>query len=65
MTGKPAVELRYTQAWHGGEIVFRVDMGRYNILFQKQTRTRRVVIDGPGNHTAINWLDSIVFLRTA
>jgi hypothetical protein len=44
-------------------IVFSVDMGRYNILFQKlsSTRARLVVIDGLGNHTAINWLDNIGF----
>ena len=42
-------------------IVFSVDMGRYNILFQKMSpqRARLVVIDGLGNHTAINWLDNI------
>ncbi|MCP4979197.1 MAG: hypothetical protein GY935_01725 [Gammaproteobacteria bacterium] len=42
-------------------IVFSVDMGRYNILFQKTSaqRARLVVIDGLGNHTAINWLDDI------
>ena len=42
-------------------IVFSVDMGRYNILFQKLSpqRARLVVIDGLGNHTAINWLDNI------
>ncbi len=44
-------------------IVFSVDMGRYNILFQKLSpnRARLVVIDGLGNHTAINWLDNIGF----
>ena len=44
-------------------IVFSVDMGRYNILFQKTSpqRARLVVIDGLGNHTAINWLDNIAF----
>lgn len=44
-------------------IVFSVDMGRYNILFQKlsPTRARLVVIDGLGNHSAINWLDNIAF----
>jgi hypothetical protein len=44
-------------------IVFSVDMGRYNILFQKLSpqRARLVVIDGLGNHTAINWLDNIAF----
>ena len=41
------------------QVVFSVDMGRYNILFQKLSpeRARLVVIDGLGNHTAINWLD--------
>ena len=44
-------------------IVFSVDMGRYNILFQKLSpeRARLVVIDGLGNHTAVNWLDNIAF----
>lgn len=44
-------------------IVFSVDMGRYNILFQKTSpqQARLVVIDGLGNHTAINWLDNIAF----
>ncbi|MCP4768135.1 MAG: hypothetical protein GY875_17925 [Gammaproteobacteria bacterium] len=44
-------------------IVFSVDMGRYNILFQKlsPSRAHLVVIDGLGNHTAINWLDNIGF----
>jgi len=41
-------------------IVFSADMGRYNILFQKISpgQARLVVIDGLGNHTAINWLDN-------
>ena len=45
-------------------IVFSVDMGRYNILFQKVSagQARLVVIDGLGNHTAINWLDRIGYL---
>jgi hypothetical protein len=45
------------------QIVFSVDMGRYNILFQKLSpeRARLVVIDGLGNHTAINWLDNFDF----
>ncbi|MDH3859910.1 MAG: YrbL family protein, partial [Gammaproteobacteria bacterium] len=44
-------------------IVFSVDMGRYNILFQKTSphQARLVVIDGLGNHTAINWLDNIAY----
>jgi len=44
-------------------IVFSVDMGRYNVLFQKLSaeRARLVVIDGLGNHTAINWLDRIAY----
>ncbi|MCP4392497.1 MAG: hypothetical protein GY802_29670, partial [Gammaproteobacteria bacterium] len=44
-------------------IVFSVDMGRYNILFQKISaqQARLVVIDGLGNHTAINWLDNIAY----
>jgi hypothetical protein len=45
------------------EVVFSVDMGRYNILLQKLSLepARLVVIDGLGNHTAINWLDNIGF----
>ena len=43
------------------QIVFSVDTGRYNILFQKRSPERLVVIDGLGNHTAINRLDNIVF----
>jgi hypothetical protein len=44
-------------------IVFSVDMGRYNILFQKLSaqQARLVVIDGLGNHTAINWVDNIAY----
>ena len=44
-------------------IIFSVDMGRYNILFQKISpqRSRLVVIDGLGNHSAINWFDSISY----
>ncbi len=42
-------------------VIFSVDMGRYNILFQKLSpeRARLVVIDGLGDHTAIGWLDNI------
>jgi hypothetical protein len=42
-------------------VIFSVDMGRYNILFQKISpqQARLVVIDGLGNHSAINWLDNI------
>lgn len=42
-------------------VVFSVDMGRYNILFQKTSpqQARLVVIDGLGNHTAINWFDNL------
>jgi len=45
------------------QVVFSVDMGRYNILFQKLSHecARLVVIDGLGNHTAINWLDNVGF----
>ena len=41
-------------------IIFSVDMGRYNILFQKISaqQARLVVIDGLGNHSAINWFDN-------
>jgi hypothetical protein len=44
-------------------IVFSVDMGRYNILFQKTSpqQARLVVIDGLGNHSEINWLDNIAY----
>lgn len=44
-------------------IVFSVDMGRYNILFQKLSpeQARLVVIDGLGNHTAVNWPDRIAW----
>ncbi|MGD2171164.1 MAG: YrbL family protein, partial [Gammaproteobacteria bacterium] len=44
-------------------IVFSVDMGRYNVLFQKLSgeRARLVVIDGLGNHSAINWLDNFAY----
>lgn len=43
------------------QVIFSVDMGRYNILFQKLSpeRARLVVIDGLGDHTAIGWLDNI------
>ncbi len=42
-------------------VIFSVDMGRYNILFQKISprQARLVVIDGLGNHSAINCLDHI------
>ncbi len=42
-------------------VIFSVDMGRYNILFQKTSphQARLMVIDGLGNHSAINWLDNI------
>jgi hypothetical protein len=42
-------------------VIFSVDMGRYNILFQKISpqQARLVVIDGLGNHSAINWFDNI------
>ncbi len=45
-------------------IVFSNDMSRYNLLFQKisPTDARLVVIDGIGNHTALNWLDNIPVL---
>lgn len=44
-------------------VVFSVDMGRFNILFQKLSpqQARLVVIDGLGNHTAVNWLDNIAW----
>ena len=42
-------------------VVFSVDMGRFNVLFQRlsESRARLVVIDGLGNHTAMNWLDVV------
>ncbi len=42
-------------------VVFSVDMGRFNVLFQRlsETSARLVVIDGLGNHTAMNWLDIV------
>lgn len=42
-------------------IIFCVDMGRFNVLFRRQSENaaRLVVIDGLGNHTALNWLDNI------
>ena len=42
-------------------VIFSVDMGRYNILFQKISpqQARLVVIDGLGNHSAINWFDNM------
>ena len=42
-------------------IVFSNDMGRFNILLQKRsvTEAKLVVIDGIGNHTALNWLDNV------
>ena len=44
-------------------IIFSVDMGRYNVLFQKISpqQARLVVIDGLGNHSAINWFDNIAW----
>ncbi len=40
-------------------IVFSVDLRRTNVLFQKTSaqQARLVVIDGLGNHSAINWFD--------
>lgn len=45
-------------------IVFSVDMGRYNVLFQRLSpeRARLVVIDGLGNHSAVNWPDRIGYI---
>jgi hypothetical protein len=42
-------------------IVFSVDMSRFNVLFNRisNREARLVVIDGLGNHSAINWPDSI------
>ena len=45
-------------------IIFSVDMGRFNVLFRRESesRARLVVIDGLGNHSAFNWFDNIPFL---
>ncbi len=42
-------------------VVFSADMGRFNVLFQRlsESSARLVVIDGLGNHTAMNWLDIV------
>ncbi len=42
-------------------IVFSIDMSRFNVLFNRISNgeARLVVIDGLGNHSAINWLDAI------
>ena len=42
-------------------VVFSADMGRFNVLFQRlsESSARLVVIDGLGNHTAMNWLDVV------
>jgi len=42
-------------------IVFSADMSRYNVLLNRIStgEARLVVIDGLGNHSAINFLDSI------
>ena len=42
-------------------VIFSVDMGRFNVLFQRLSKSsaRLVVIDGLGNHTAMNWLDIV------
>ena len=52
-------ELR--QALLDNRIVFCVDMGRFNVLFRRVSPgdARLVIIDGLGNHTAVNWLDNI------
>ncbi|MGI9318888.1 MAG: YrbL family protein [bacterium] len=44
-------------------IVFSVDMSRFNVLFNRVSNreARLVVIDGLGNHSAINWLDEIPY----
>lgn len=43
------------------QVVFSEDLRRTNILFQKVSphEARLVVIDGLGNHSAINWFDSL------
>ena len=45
-------------------VVFSLDMGRFNVLLQRMSanRARLVVIDGLGNHTAMNWPDRLPFL---
>ena len=54
-------ELR--QSLLDNRIVFCVDMGRHNVLFRRLSPgdARLVVIDGLGNHTAINWLDNFAY----
>ena len=43
------------------QVVISADIRRTNVLFQRlsEERARLVVIDGLGNHSAINWLDSL------
>ncbi len=43
------------------QIVISADIGRTNVLFQKLSsqRAQLVVIDGLGNHSAINWFDGL------
>ena len=43
------------------QIVISADMRRTNVLFQKLSpqKAQLVVIDGLGNHSAINWFDGI------
>ncbi len=41
-------------------VIFSVDMGRFNVLFRRLSEhdARLYVIDGLGNHSALNWLDN-------
>jgi hypothetical protein len=41
------------------QVVFSEDLRRTNVLFQRLSpeRAQLVVIDGLGNHSAINWFD--------
>jgi hypothetical protein len=47
------------------QVVFSEDLRRTNVLFQRLSpeRAQLVVIDGLGNHSAINWFD--VFRRVS
>lgn len=46
------------------QIIINVDLTRSNVLFQKVSpqRAHLVIIDGLGNHSAINWLDAFRFV---
>ncbi len=44
-------------------VIFSVDMGRFNVLFRRLSEhdARLYVIDGLGNHSALNWLDNVPY----